>query len=110
MSNDLNCRRLGCFFANLYNVYYVICGYDCVIVNVDECNASQPLLALGSHSQLVAGMCRLIETEYWWLARLTLVIRQMAIHGENREYSAKQIQDLSPIWRIQIFYIRKMIT
>ena len=56
MSNDLNCRRLGCFFANLYNLYYVICVYDCVIVNVDECNASQPLLALGSHSQLVAGM------------------------------------------------------
>ena len=81
-----------------------------MIVNVDECNASQPLLALGSHSHLVAGMCRLFEAESWWLARLTLVIRQMAIHGENRENSAKQNQDLSPIWRIQIFDIRKMIT
>ena len=47
MSNDLNCRRLECFFANLYIFYYVICGYDCVIVNVDERNASQPLVALG---------------------------------------------------------------
>ena len=34
--------------------------YDCVIVNIDECNASQPLLALGSHSQLVDGMVQAI--------------------------------------------------
>ena len=60
------------------------------------------------HSWLL-GWCRLFEAESWWLARLTLVIRQMAIHGENWEYSAKQNQDLSPIWRIQIVDIRKMI-
>ena len=31
-----------------------------MIVNVDDCNASQSLLALGSHSQLVAGMVQVI--------------------------------------------------
>ena len=31
-----------------------------MIVNVDERNASQPLVALGSHSQLVAGMVQAI--------------------------------------------------
>ena len=31
-----------------------------MIVNVDECNVSQPLLALGSYSQLVAGMVQAI--------------------------------------------------
>ena len=30
-----------------------------MIVNVDECNASQHILAFGSHSQLVAGMVQL---------------------------------------------------
>ena len=32
-----------------------------MIVNVDECRASQPLLALGSHPQLVAGMVQAMK-------------------------------------------------
>ena len=31
-----------------------------MIVNIDECNAGQPLLALGSHSQPVAGMVQAV--------------------------------------------------
>ena len=78
-----------------------------MLMSATPVNLSWRLVSI--HSWLL-GWCRLFEAEYWWLARLTLVIRQMAIHGEHREYSAKQNQDLSTIWRIQIFDIRKMIT